>query len=59
MEAFLETITTISKLCFKGEKEKQKQGSKDVGNNNCEKIEKPKLISILTFKELLSMVKTW
>lgn len=59
MEAFLETTTTISKLCFKGGKEKQKQGLEDVGNNNCDKIEKPKLVGRLTFRELLSMVKTW
>ncbi len=53
MEAFLETTTTISKLCFKGEMEKQKQGSEDVGNNNCDEIEKPKLVGRLTFRELL------
>jgi hypothetical protein len=47
------------KSCFKGEEEKQKQGLEDVGNNNCDKNEEPKLVGGLIFKELLSRVKTW
>jgi hypothetical protein len=39
--------------------EKNNQGLEDVGSNNCDRNEKPKLISRLTFKELLSRVKTW
>jgi hypothetical protein len=40
---------------FRGE-EKQEKGLEDVGNNNCDKNEKPKLVGRFTFKEFFSSV---
>jgi hypothetical protein len=45
---------------FQGRKGKGKagEGLEDVGNNNYDKNEKPKLVGRLTFKELISSATT-